>query len=150
MKHPENKKIAWSLMACTHSLLNSVLSSQDSEDGTRQFTVPLLHRKSCRDCSKRVQLALAVIYAVDCSGAEALNLGATATSQTGSVAQLELSFKVQRSKKSKRCARSLGISNLKNPRRKRAKRQKQKIPITSDWFCGVRTPLKNVKVAWDD
>mmetsp|Transcript_44885 Transcript_44885/g.71304 ORF Transcript_44885/g.71304 Transcript_44885/m.71304 type:complete len:201 (+) Transcript_44885:678-1280(+) len=77
----------------------------------RQFTVPLLHRKSCRDCSKRVQLALAVIYAVDCSGAEALNLGATATSQTGSVAQLEFSFKVQRSKKSKRCARSLGISN---------------------------------------
>jgi hypothetical protein len=59
-----------------------------------------------------VQVALAVIYAVDCSGAEALNLGATATSQTGLPAQLELSFKVQVSKKFNNFARSLGISNL--------------------------------------
>ena len=53
-----------------------------------------------------------MIYAVDCSGAEALNLGATATSQTGLPAQLELSFKVQVSKKFNNFARSLGISNL--------------------------------------
>jgi len=58
-----------------------------------------------------VQVALAVIYAVDCSGAEALNLAATATSQTGLPAQLELSFKVQVSKKFNNFARSLGISN---------------------------------------
>lgn len=68
-------------------------------------------RKRRRFC-QCLQEALTVITAVEFSGEELLNCGATETGQADSPEQVSLSFSVHFSKKFTNLAVALGISNL--------------------------------------
>lgn len=102
--------------ACAVTVLTNArasLRSLQTKVGTKHFRPPFCgQRNSLCDCSKRVQMAVAVIRAVEFNGFLLLKTGATETSQAGSPSQDSLFFKVQSSRKSNNFACSLGTSNL--------------------------------------